>query len=94
MQINEKLLKTGTLKIKKVTATTDNNGFLKTGIQRNGYVVLGGRALSTGSGGKNGFYIPFSEGATWTLKCMNWDMTTTGFVSTQITVDVIYAEVS
>ena len=94
MQINEKLLKTGAIKIKRVTDTTDNNGFLRTGIQRNGYVVLGGRAVNSGLGGKNGFYIPFSEGGTWTLKCMNWDMTSNVFASIQLTVDVIYSEVS
>ena len=89
MQINEKLIKTGILKIKRVTGTTDTNGFLRTGISGSNNYVLGGRAVS-----KNGFYIPFSEGGPWTLKCMYWDMTTTGFVSTQVTVDVIYAEIS
>ena len=90
MQINEKLLKTGILKIKRVTSTTDSNGFFTTGFSKNGYVVLGGRQVA--GVGINGFYIPYSTGAEWTLKCMNWDMTTTGFVSTQVTVDVIYAE--
>ena len=94
MQINEKLLKTGAIKIQRVTDTTDNNGFLRTGIQRDGYVVLGGRAVYPSQGGKNGFYMPFSEANTWTLKCMNWDMTSNVFASIQLTVDVIYAEVS
>ena len=87
----KKYVDTNTFKTLRVTATTDSNGFFRTGISRAGNVVLGGRTV-TGGVGRNGFYIPFSEGITWTLKCMNWDMTTTGFVSTQITVDVIYAE--
>lgn len=87
MKINEKLIKTGILKIKRVTATTDSNGFLRTGINGSKYYVLGGRAVS-----KQGFYIPFSEGNPWTLKCMKWDMTSTEFASIQVTVDVIYAE--
>ena len=89
MQINEKLIKTGILKIKRVTETTDTNGFLRTGINGSKYYVLGGRAVS-----KNGFYIPFSESGPWTLKCMNWDMTSNDFASIQVTVDVIYAEIS
>ena len=92
MRLNPSLIPND-VKIRRVTATTDSNGFLRTEFSRNGYVVLGGRAVNTGAGGKNGVYIPFSEGATWTIKCMNWDMTSTAFASIQLTVDVVYVEI-
>ena len=92
MKLNPSLIP-DEVKIKRVTSTTDSNGFFTTGFSRTGYVVLGGRTAVGAVGSTNGFYIPYSTGAEWTLKCMNWDMTTTNFVSKQITVDVVYVEI-
>ena len=90
MKINSNLI-FDKVKIKRVTSTTDSNGFFTTGFSKRGYVVLGGRYANTN--GKNGFYIPYSTGAEWTLKCMNWDMTTTGFVNQTFSIDVVYVEI-
>lgn len=91
MKLNSSLIP-DEVKIKRVTSTTDSNGFFTTGFSRAGNIVLGGRMVGGGVG-QNGFYIPYSTGAEWTLKCMNWDMTITNFVNRTLTVDVVYVEI-
>ena len=83
-QVNSKLTE---IHVTTITEVTDANGYVNSHLRDDDVTIIGTRVLcSTGS--RSSFGIPFANNATYSIRCLDWDLTP--HVNKEVTVRIAY----